>query len=313
MARRQSQEINEMKIGVTGGTGFIGRYILQELLAQGHEVKAWYRHPNSCEGIDENPLLHWVQGDLESPDGIQPLISGCDAVVHGALWRPGKTFRGTEGDLVRYAEVNLVGSLRLIDAAFQAGVGKFIYISTCAVHEKILDDRPLDEAHPLWPFSHYGAHKAAVEKFVHSYAFGHQYPVCAIRPTGVYGLCHYAPDSKYFGLVQAILNGQDVEALKGGKEVHAADVARGIQCLLAAPTEAIRGEAFNCFDRYISEYEVAELTRELTGSTSQILGETKRPKHEIVTTKIESLGMKFGGDELLRKTLGQLIERARNL
>lgn len=301
-----------MKIGVTGGTGFIGRYILQELLSQGHEIKAWYRHSSSREGIEDHPRLQWVQGDLESVEGFQPFVAGCDAVVHGALWRPGKTFRGTEGDIARYAEVNLVGSLRLIDTAFQAGVGRFIYISTCAVHEKILDDRPLDEAHPLWPYSHYGAHKAAVEKFVHSYAFGHQFPICALRPTGVYGLCHHAPDSKYFRLVQDILQGSDVDALKGGKEVHAADVARGIQCLLAAPIEAIRGEAFNCYDRYISEYEVAEVTKQLTGSPSQISGELKRPKHEIVTSKLENLGMEFGGDDLLKKTLGQLIEKAKN-
>jgi nucleoside-diphosphate-sugar epimerase len=306
------QESDEMKIGVTGGTGFIGRYLLRELLSQGYEVNAWARNPSACLGIDDHPRLQWVQGDLESPGSIQPLIAGCDAVVHGALWRPGKTFRGTEGDVVRYAEVNLVGSLRLIDTAFQAGINRFIYVSTCAVHEKILADRPLDEAHPLWPFSHYGAHKAAVEKFVHSYAFGHQYPICAIRPTGVYGLCHHAPSSKYFGLVQSILQGSDVDCFRGGKEVHAADVARGIRCLLSAPADTIRGEAFNCYDRYISEFEVAELTKELTGSTSKISGEVKRPRHEIETAKIESLGMQFGGDRLLRETLVQLIDQAKS-
>ncbi len=49
---------------------------------------------------------------------------------------------------------------------------RFVFISTCAVHDVILADRPLDEAHPLWPKSHYGAHKAALEKFVHSYGLG---------------------------------------------------------------------------------------------------------------------------------------------
>ena len=57
-----------------------------------------------------------------------------------------------------------MGTLRLIESARAAGVGRFVFISTCAVHEKILDDRPLDEAHPLWAMSHYGAHKAAIEK-----------------------------------------------------------------------------------------------------------------------------------------------------
>ena len=71
----------------------------------------------------------------------------------------------------------------------------------CAVHETILDDRPLDEAHPLWPHSHYGAHKAAIEAFVHSYGRGHGYPICALRPTGIYGLARPARASKWFDLI----------------------------------------------------------------------------------------------------------------
>ena len=62
--------------------------------------------------------------------------------------------------------------MQLFQAAFDAGIARFIHISTCAVHDVILDDRPLDETHPLWPKSHYGAHKAALEAFVHSFGFG---------------------------------------------------------------------------------------------------------------------------------------------
>ena len=52
--------------------------------------------------------------------------------------------------------------------ARDAGVSRCVFISTCAVHEVILDDRPLDETHPLWPTSHYGAHKAALEKIINN-------------------------------------------------------------------------------------------------------------------------------------------------
>ena len=68
--------------------------------------------------------------------------------------------------------VNLTGSLQLFQAAFDAGVPRFVFISTRAVHEVTLDDRPLDEAHPLWPDSHYRAHKAPPEAVVHSYGLG---------------------------------------------------------------------------------------------------------------------------------------------
>jgi nucleoside-diphosphate-sugar epimerase len=70
--------------------------------------------------------------------------------------------------------------------------------------------------------------------------------------------------SKWFDLVQAVARGQPVDCVRGGKEVHAADVARAVQILLAAP--AVAGEVYNCCDRYVSEYEVAAITKMLSGS-----------------------------------------------
>ena len=188
---------------------------------------------------------------------------------------------------------------------------RFIFISTCAVHDKILDDRPLDERHPLWPQSHYGAHKAAIEKFVHSYGLGQSFPICALRPTGVYGVARPVEDSKWYGLVRSVVHGESVTCRRGGKEVHAADVARACEVLLAADEQQITGEAFNCYDRYVSEYDVAELARELSGSQAEIRGERTAPKHQIETAKLRSLGMQFGGDELFRETIRKLVEHAR--
>ena len=219
-------------------------------------------------------------------------------------------FRGAEGDLIEFVQKNVVGTLELIEAARRANVGRFVFISTCAVHEKILDDRPLDEAHPLWATSHYGAHKAAIEKFVHSYGLGQGYPICALRPTGVYGVARPIQNSKWYDLVAAVVRGETVQCSRGGKEVHAADVAKAVGILLTA--DGIAGEAFNCYDRYVSEFDVATLAKELSGSTSQIVGEPMQPKHQIVTDKIRALGMQFGGDERLRHTVAELVESVRS-
>ena len=116
--------------------------------------------------------------------------------------------RGSHGDADVFFGVNLTGSLRLFQAAFEAGVPRFVFISTCAVHDVILDDRPLDETHPLWPTSHYGAHKAALEAFVHSYGLGQGWPICALRPTGIYGLAHPPQASRWFDLVGQVLRGE---------------------------------------------------------------------------------------------------------
>jgi nucleoside-diphosphate-sugar epimerase len=300
-----------MKVAVTGATGFIGRYIVHQLVEEGHECRCWYR-PASDRGRfeDVKNRVEWVAGELA--DGSESsFVNGCDAVVHAALHHPGGGFRGGDGDLIEFVEKNVVGTLRLIESARAAGVGRFVFISTCAVHEKILDDRPLDEAHPLWATSHYGAHKAAIEKFVHSYGLGLGYAICALRPTGVYGVMRPVEQSKWFDLVRAVVRGDDVDCQRGGKEVHAADVARAAGVLLKADNAAITGEAFNCYDRYISEYDVATLAKQLSGSSCRISGEQTRPKYQIVTDKLRAVGMEFGGDALLEKTVRTLVDVAR--
>ena len=297
-----------MKIFVTGGTGFIGRYILRHFAQLGHTLRAVHRRSSDRSGLDDvASAVEWVEGELG--DGREAeRVAGCDAVVHSALYHPGGGFHGGEGDLPSFLRTNLLGTIELIEAARAAGVGRFVFVSTCAVHERIYQDRPLDETHPTTPFSHYGAHKAAIEQFVHSYGWGHKYPICALRPTGVYGTAHPASESKYFELVRSIVRGEDVTCERGGKEVHAADVAKAAGILLTA--EYVEGEAFNCYDRYISEYDVANIARRLSGSKSTINGTRTQPKNQIVTEKLRHLGMQFGSDGLLQRSVKELIDAA---
>lgn len=296
-----------MKIAVTGATGFVGRELVSQLTGAGHHVKCWYRESSDRSQFDlfTESKIEWVPGQLADANSAKALVDGCDAVVHAGLWRSGMSFQANESNLVEYVRVNVLGSIELMQAARESDVGRFVFVSTCAVHDHILDDRPLDEAHPLWPNSHYGAHKAAIEKFVHSYGLGEGYPICAIRPTGVYGVKHPVSDSKWYQLIQDVAHGRPVEVRRGGKEVHVADVAKAIQVLLNA--DGIAGQVYSCYDRYISEFDVATIAREICGSESEIIGGQKRPQHEIDSSKIKSLGMEFGGADRLRETIEQML------
>lgn len=298
-----------MHIALTGATGFIGRYIAAHLTGRGHTCRCSYRSGSDREGFEQlADGLEWVAAELN--DGSETsLVEGCDAVVHSALHHPGGGFRGGEGDLVEFVERNVVGTIRLIEAARAAGVGRFVFISSCAVHDRILDDHPLDEKHPLWASNHYGAHKAAIEKFVHSFGLGHGFPICALRPSGVYGVARPVEDSKWFDLVGAVVRGEPVTCRRGGKEVHALDVAKAVGLLLTA--DGITGEAYNCCDRYVSDWDIATLAQELSNSDGEILGQQTRPQHQIETAKLRALGMAFGSDELLRQTVEQLVNCAR--
>ena len=175
----------------------------------------------------------------------------------------------------------------------------------------ILDDRPLDETHPLWPTSHYGAHKAAIEAFVHSYGLGQGWPICALRPTGIYGLAHPPATSKWFDLVGA---GRPRRATstcrRGGKEVHAADVARAVG---RAPARPSRGDRRRGVQLLRPLHLRARGRHDRQGGPAAGARSTAAadpPKHQIVTAKLQALGMAFGGRPLLEATVAELIAAA---
>jgi len=108
-----------------------------------------------------------------------------------------------------------------------------------------------------------------------------------------------------------VLRGEPIASAKGGKEVHAGDVARAVDLLLTADAEIIAGQAYNCYDLYVAEETVARIAKELTGSPSVIEELNRGPKHQIGTMKIRTLGMTFGGEPLPRKAVQQLIDAHR--
>jgi nucleoside-diphosphate-sugar epimerase len=300
-----------VRIAVTGGTGFIGRYLIRLFSEHGHAVRAWYRPTSDRTGLEDVEQLEWTEGQLGNEADANRLVRGVHAVVHSALHHPGGGFRGGEGELTDFVQTNIVGTIQLIEAARAAGVNRFVFVSTCAVHEKILPDRDLDEDHPLYPYSHYGAHKAAIEKFVHSYGLGQGYPICALRPTGVYGLNHPVDQSRWFELIRQVARGERIEVAGGGKEVHVADVARACEVLVTADADRVAGEAFNCYDTYISQLDVAQTAKQLSGSEANIVGDQKRPMNQIKTDKLRDLGMEFGGWTLFEQTVGELVDAVR--
>jgi len=227
-----------MHIAVTGATGFLGRYLVRHLATAGHRLRCWHRPNSDRSGLEPwADAIDWQPGALGDPEAVSALVRGVDAVVHAALeWQRDGGSRGAAGqtDLQHFLQANLLGSLQLFQAAHAAGVPRFVFISTCAVHDVILDDRPLDETHPLWPKSHYGAHKAAFEQFVHSYGLGQNWAICALRPTGIYGLAHPPQASRWYDLVGQVVRGEPIHSARGGKDVHAADVAQAVAVLLQA-------------------------------------------------------------------------------
>ena len=108
-----------------------------------------------------------------------------------------------------------------------------------------------------------------------------------------------------------LLRNEPISSSLGGKEVHAADVAKAVEVLLLADAKIIAGQSYNCYDCYVAEQHVAHIAKELAGSSSEIADLNRGPKNQIVTGKLRALGMTFGGAALLRQTVAALVEAHR--
>src|SRR5207302_9507284 len=126
-----------MLIAVTGATGFLGRYLVRHLAAAVHRSRCWYRPESDRSDFESRSRqIEWLPGTLGDPPATDRLVHGVDAVVHAAVQWPGPRHSPSrarvETDLETFLQTNLMGSLRLFQAARAARVPRFIFISTCA-------------------------------------------------------------------------------------------------------------------------------------------------------------------------------------
>ena len=143
-----------------------------------------------------------------------------------------------------------MGSLRLFQAARIAGVRACLHLNL-RVHEVILGDRPLTRRIRCGPAA--TTCPSGAGEFVHNFDSRWPYGRCR-RPTGIYGTAH-PPGSRWPTSSAQVIRGELIRSPKGGKEVHAL-TSRAVEVLLKR-TRSIAGQAFNCYDRYIAEEEVA--------------------------------------------------------
>ncbi|WP_019831657.1 NAD-dependent epimerase/dehydratase family protein [Sphingomonas sp. PR090111-T3T-6A] len=144
-------------LAITGGTGFVGRHLIDAALAQGHLVRALTRSPRPPrDGVQ------WIYGSLEKPLALTQLVAGADAVIHvaGTISAP---------DRAGFALGNVEGTLAMVNATRAAGIRRFVHVSSLAAREPKL--------------SHYGWSKARSEIIVAASALDWT----IVRPPAVFG------------------------------------------------------------------------------------------------------------------------------
>jgi UDP-glucose 4-epimerase len=172
-----------MRILVTGGAGFIGSTIVDAYVAQGFDVVVL---DNLSTGDRRNlhPKARFVEGDLRDAKAVAQAMEGIDVVNHHAAQMD---VRRSVADPVFDAETNIVGSLRLVQAALERGVKKVIFASSggAAYGEPLV--YPQTEEHPTWPLSPYGVAKLSFEHYLFYFREVHGLPYVALRYANVYG------------------------------------------------------------------------------------------------------------------------------
>ncbi len=297
-----------MTIAVTGATGYVGRFVVAELQTRGMQIRALSRATSDRSGFTQP--IDWITGDLRNENAIHQLVKNADAVVHLAYEHvPGKYRDGEGSDLPTWLDANLNGSLRLLQASAQAGVKRFIFLSSRAVFSRTEPNQVLDEHHPISPDTHYGAYKAAVESFLQSFAHTAKMSTCSIRATGIYGLTHPVECSKWWELVQAVLHDKPVTSNRGGTEVHGTDVANVIATLLTRPKLDI--PVLHLSDLYVTTREIVRLAQSFSGHSGELPPDSPAANNVMTSRYLADVGIMLGGRPLLERTIAELVKAAR--
>jgi nucleoside-diphosphate-sugar epimerase len=142
-------------IALTGGTGFIGQYVLRALTARGYRLRALLRRPTTLP----MECASAVVGDLARPQNMSAALAGVDAVIHSAALSP--TMSGAPEDDHRVLDTE--ATVRLARAAERAGVRRFIFLSAIRAQSGPTADRVLTEDLEPKPTDAYGRSKLAAE------------------------------------------------------------------------------------------------------------------------------------------------------
>jgi UDP-glucose 4-epimerase len=268
-----------VRVLVTGGAGFIGSHIVEELVHRGDSVRVLDdfssgRHENLAPWRNE---IEIIEADLRDTTRLRAAVSDMEWVFHLAA------FISVSQSMLEPQtcfDVNVGGTASLLEAARQAGVRKVVLASSTAVYGDT-QVFPTTEDTALLPLSPYAVSKQVNELFARLYTQVFGLPVVALRYFNVYGP-RQRPDSEYAAaipiFISRLLANQPIRIFGDGKQsrdfVYVKDIVRAN--LLAAGSQAA-GEAFNiCSGRETSLLDLMEELSELAPSQPQVQFEAPR-------------------------------------
>lgn len=257
-----------MRVLVLGGSGFIGWHVVQALVGAGHQVRVYGRSTGQTRLRHDR--AEYLAGDLADTAALSQALLGCDAVYHLiSTTVPATAERDPVGDV----QGNLIGTLGLLAAMRQQGIGRLVYMSSGGTVYGIPQQVPIRETHPLAPIGSYGIVKTAIEGFI-AREIRHGLVPVVLRTANAYG-----PQQSTIGvlgfintLLHCLSLGKPFELMGDGSVIrdflHVRDLAR--LCLQALTAE--RPVTVNAGSgRGHSLREVIDLAAEITGQRPELV------------------------------------------
>lgn len=268
-------EITQERILVTGGAGFIGSFVVEELVRRGLDVVVL---DNFRSGKRENlsavaNRIKIVEGDIRSLDTLDRVMRGVNTVYHMAV----EPLTIGLIDPFLMDSVNSTGTLNVLYAARKHKVVRFNYVSSSEVYGSA-KYVPMDESHPMDPYTTYAASKAAGEAYTRAYHNCYGMDFTLIRPFNAYGPRHRMDSysAVIFCFLERFLAGKSPIIYGTGNQTRdlsfVKDSARGI--VLAGQSKATLNEAINIGTG--TEVSVNQIARVM----SDAMGKNVTPRHE---------------------------------
>lgn len=206
------------KVLVTGADGFIGSHLVEHLVQSGYKVKAFalYNSFGTYGWLDSLPaeIMDQVEvfaGDVRDPNGVRLAMEGIDVVFHlAALIAIPYSYHSPDS----YVDVNIKGTLNILQAAKLLGTERVLVTSTSEVYGTALYV-PIDEKHPFQGQSPYSATKIGADRLAESFYRSFDLPVTIVRPFNTYG-----PRQSARAIIPTIIT----QLLNGMKEIKLGDL-----------------------------------------------------------------------------------------
>jgi nucleoside-diphosphate-sugar epimerase len=258
-----------VKTTVTGGAGYIGALVVDELLQAGHDVRVLDVLLHGQEDIAselEGRGVEVIRADIRDDEARRRALEGADAVVHLAAI-VGDPACGRDPELSN--SVNVEGSRALVENARRLGVERLVFASTCSNYGRMADPTvPIDETGELAPVSLYAEQKVGIEKaLLNGGASGELSPTC-LRFATVYGVGRRMRfDLTVNEFTRDLWSARPLEVF--GERfwrpyVHVRDAARAVALVLATPAEQVAGQVFNA-GHSDENYRKLDLVEIITG------------------------------------------------